>query len=290
MRNLRPVKVDGPRSALGECPVWHPARRVLAYLDYLDPQAIAYDERTGLTIAKRLPLRAPLGGLCRRQSGGYLIFNPDGVHLMSDDLDIVGTLFEPHPSFEEAPPNDVCVDLEGRILVATADRLESRPIAGLFQLTVKGDWHQLATGFTIANGPNIGVDGATLYLADSPRGVIYRFDIDADRRTLSGRRTFATLPAADGLPDGLTVDASGCLWSARWGGHSVVRYDPDGIELSRIELPARLVTSCVFGGVDLSVLFITTAQLDSHADNDLGGHLFKLTVEREGSIASPAAL
>ena len=50
---------------------------------------------------------------------------------MSDEFDIVATVFLPHPSFSEAPPNDVCVDAEGRILVATADRLESRPNAGL---------------------------------------------------------------------------------------------------------------------------------------------------------------
>ena len=285
---MLPRPIDGPKCVLGECPVWDPVRRILSYLDYLQPRATAFDERSGRTTSKPLPLRAPLGGHCRRRSGGYLVFNQDGVHLMSDELDILATVFLPHPSFSEAPPNDVCVDPEGRIWVATADRLESRPNAGLFLLSARGAWHPLVTALTVANGPAFSKDGDTLFLADSPRGVIYRFCVDARSRALDNRLVFATVPPEEGFPDGLAIDAAGCPWSARWGGHAIVQYSPGGQELARFRLPARMVTSCAFGGEDLCTLFITTASQDT--PEDLGGHLFKLAVNQPGSIQPPAAL
>jgi sugar lactone lactonase YvrE len=289
MQDVRPVQLDSPRSVLGECPVWDPVRRTLVYLDYLQPRVIAFDEHTGSVSSKPVPLRPPLGGLCLRRTGGYLIFNQDGVHLMNDELEIIAPLFPPHPSFAEAPPNDVCVDEEGRVLVATADRLETRPTAGVFLLPPDGAWHRLAGGLTVANGPAFSRDGATLYLADSPCRQIYSFCADARRRLLRNRRVIITVAENEGFPDGLAVDATGCLWSPRWGGHSVVRYAPDGDMLARIELPARLVTSCAFGANDLSSLFITTAIDDSATEGDLGGHLFQLEGQR-GLSPSFAAL
>ena len=283
-----PRLIDGPKCVLGECPVWDPGRRVLSYLDYLKPQAIAFDERTGRTTSKSLPLQAPLGGLCRRQSGGYFVFNQDGVHLMSDDLDILSRVFLPHPSFSEAPPNDVCVDAEGRIWVATADRLESRPNAGLFLLSAHGAWHQLVTALTVANGPTFSNEGSSLYIADSPYGLIYRFSVDAQSRALDNRQIFAVVPPEEGFPDGFAMDAAGCPWSARWGGRAIVHYSAEGEELARFRVPARMVTSCAFGGEDLCTLFITTASEDT--PDDLGGHLFQLAVNRPGAIQPPAAL
>jgi len=56
------------------------------------------------------------------------------------------------------------------------------------------------------------------------------------------------------------VDAEGCIWSAHWNGWRVVRYDPDGNPILQVDVPAQRVTSCCFGGKNLSTLFITTAR------------------------------
>jgi sugar lactone lactonase YvrE len=81
---------------------------------------------------------------------------------------------------------------------------------------------------------------------------------------------------ARGVPDGAAIDAEGCLWSCRWGGGCVVRVTPDG-EVDRVvELPARNITTCAWGGEGLDVLYITTARMMTGDADRLGGSLFAL--------------
>jgi sugar lactone lactonase YvrE len=61
----------------------------------------------------------------------------------------------------------------------------------------------------------------------------------------------------------------------------VLYLSPDGEELSRINLPTPLVTSCAFGGPDYSTLFITTAREDD--DDPYAGRLFASDVGVKGA-------
>jgi D-xylonolactonase len=75
----------------------------------------------------------------------------------------------------------------------------------------------------------------------------------------------------------MTMDAEGCVWSARWGGSCLVRYSPDGTELQRIAFPARKVSSAIFGGPDLTDLYVTTAGGDQKdVDGPGAGALFRV--------------
>ena len=98
--------------------------------------------------------------------------------------------------------------------------------------------------------------------------------IDYDRDAgLTGRRVLAAL---DHRPDGLTVDADGCVWTALSDGGAVRRYTPDGDLDAVIEVPARKVTACGFGGADLDELFITTSREGlKPGDDPLAGALFR---------------
>ena len=62
----------------------------------------------------------------------------------------------------------------------------------------------------------------------------------------------------------------------RWGGGCVVRVTPDG-EVDRVvEVPARNITTCAWGGEALDVLYITSARLGTGDADRLGGSLFAL--------------
>jgi D-xylonolactonase len=98
------------------------------------------------------------------------------------------------------------------------------------------------------------------------------------------RRTLIEIGTGGGFPDGVTVDARGCLWAAFWDGWCVRRYDPEGNLM--LELPVSRVTSCAFGGADLDQLFITSASgglndADRRAQ-PLAGAVFRIDVGTPG--------
>ena len=64
-----------------------------------------------------------------------------------------------------------------------------------------------------------------------------------------------------GLPDGMTVDSEGFIWSAIWHSAMVIRFDPEGVEERRINLPAAQSSSVMFGGENLNELYITSASI-----------------------------
>ncbi|MDA8218356.1 MAG: SMP-30/gluconolactonase/LRE family protein, partial [Dehalococcoidales bacterium] len=134
-----------------------------------------------------------------------------------------------------------------------------------------------------ANGLAFTPDHRQLYLTDTLQRAIYRFDYDADAGTIRNRRVFARVAQTDGLPDGLTVDAEACIWSARWGGGCLVRYLPDGRVDRRLPMPARKVTSLTFGGDSLMDIYVTTAGGDDReANGPAAGALLRLRLGIRG--------
>lgn len=115
-----------------------------------------------------------------------------------------------------------------------------------------------------ATGPNgIGwsPDNRIMYFTDTMVRTIWAYEYDVTRGDLGQRRVFAWLDAHDGLPDGLTVDAEGFVWSAVWDGWRVIRYAPDGGIDREIRLPVQRPTSCMFGGPALDTLYVTSASV-----------------------------
>src|SRR5690606_9063408 len=93
----------------------------------------------------------------------------------------------------------------------------------------------VADGLTVPNGPAFDESGSVMYLADTPLGEIHRFEVDGATGDIRRRDVFATLES--GGPDGMTVDASGCLWVAVWGRSCLHRYSADGSLVDMIEVP-----------------------------------------------------
>jgi sugar lactone lactonase YvrE len=77
------------------------------------------------------------------------------------------------------------------------------------------------------------------------------------------------------------MDAEGYVWNARWGGHCIIRFAPDGSVDRIVEVPLSHPTSCVFGGPDMTTLFVTSARPASGA-LDLDGSVLKVETGIKG--------
>ena len=160
------------------------------------------------------------------------------------------------------------------------DKAESGEYAGaLYRLDADFSWVRLDDGITCSNGPCWSPDGRTFYFADSPRRTIWAYDYDLDSGALHNKRVFVSTGAFDAFPDGATVDAEGHLWSALFGSGRIARFAPDGSLDRTVELPVAWVSSVMFGGPGLDVLFATSIGgrlLDERDPSPDAGALFAI--------------
>lgn len=118
-------------------------------------------------------------------------------------------------------------------------------------------------------------DRRHFYFGDTLKNEIRIYDHDPATGDIGDGRTFFA-GFERGLPDGSAMDADGYLWNCRYGGGCVVRVAPDGIIDRVIDMPALNITTCTFGGPDLTTLYVTTAAADRPATDRLAGSLFAI--------------
>ena len=192
--------------------------------------------------------------------------------------------------------NDAIADPEGRFFAGSNfyDPDQNYEPGKLIRVDRDGTAHVADEGFQLPNGLAFSPDERTMYFTDSAARRIYAYDYDRRTGDLRNRKILVQVSGEDGLPDGLTVDAEGFLWSAQWYGSCVVRYDPDGKVERRISIPAKQVSSLAFGGKDLTDIFITSAgkswpsplmprSYDPLSGN-IGGQLFRMNLGLSESL------
>jgi sugar lactone lactonase YvrE len=270
---VRAEQVTGPVAYHGEGPVWSERWGGLRWVDMLagDVLSLADDG----TIDRRHVDNVAAVIRPRRQ-GGAVIGVERGFALEEADgtLTHLGELW----SDTNVRMNEGGCDPDGRFYCGSM-AYDERPGAGaLYRLDPDDSVHVVLENVTISNGLEWSPDGSRAYYNDSPTQRIDVFDYDSESG-LSGRRPFAEVPAEAGAPDGLTVDEEGGVWVALYGGGSVRRYTPEGMLDEVIEVPAKQVTACTFGGSGLDQLFITTSREDLKPSEDpLAGSLFRAAV------------
>jgi sugar lactone lactonase YvrE len=124
-------------------------------------------------------------------------------------------------------------------------------------------------------------DRRHFYFGDSMKNVIWVYDYDAESGAISNERPFLE-GFTRGVPDGSTMDAEGYLWNCRYYGNCVVRVAADGTIDHVVEMPVQNITTCTFGGADLSTLFVTTASADAPRGDRLAGSLFSIATDVKG--------
>lgn len=250
------------RANLGEGPLWDARSGELLWVDIMAGMVHRFDLASG--VDRAFDVGQPVGAVVPRASGGYAFALRDGFAVGdAGGVTVVAPIEADRP---DVRMNDGACDSRGRFWAGTMQLEYERGAGALFRLDATGAAETMLTGVTISNGIAWSPDDTTMYYVDTTTRGIDAFDYDADTGTIAGRRRLATIEKSAGQPDGLVVDAEGCIWVALWEGWAVRRYAPDGTLLGIIEIPAARVTKPAFGGDGLDDLYATTASPDAHDD------------------------
>jgi sugar lactone lactonase YvrE len=244
--------------ALGECCLWCAVTHRLWWIDIQKPCLQSYDPVNGQHQIFPLPGRF-CGCAALRQSGGFVLALDDGLHGFDPTTGRLELLLDAESDRPENRYNDGRCDRRGRLWIGTMNIDTNRPTGAFYRISVDRSARRLLDDLTIPNSTAFSPDDRTLYVADTPRHVIWAFDFDIDAGAIANRRVFADLTARRGNPDGSCVDAEGFLWNAEYGGHRLTRYAPDGRIDRAVELPVTNPTCCCFGGEALDTLYVTSA-------------------------------
>jgi sugar lactone lactonase YvrE len=258
----------GAAARLGEGPVWDARSSTLRWVDIERGEVHRFDPASGADTF--FEVGEPVGTVAVRAAGGLLLATRTGLYTCLDNGGQRTLLHE----VDTDPPggrfNDGKADPWGRFWAGTMlDGTDGA--AALYRLDPDHSLHRVVTDVSISNGIAWSPDGTTMYYVDTMTRGVDAFDHDPSSGTVTNRRRLFDIDR--GWPDGLTVDADGCLWTALWDGWAVQRHTPDGHLLTTVEVPAQRVTSCTFGG---STLYITTARtgLDDFTDQPNAGAVF----------------
>lgn len=245
------MRVVVPATArVGEGPVWDGTAGRLHWVDILAGRIHSSDLITGATTTMTVPTL--VGAAAPRVGGGFVGAVAEGFAEIGDSL-----VVRRHILTDGIRMNDAKCDRDGRFW-AGSTAMDFSPGHGALHL-LDADWSSrvVLDGLTQPNGLDWSPDGATFYLADSAEREICAFDMLPDG--LAGRRLLHRFSEPD-VPDGLCVDAVGCLWIALWGGQRVIRLSPHGEPLGALPVPVFQPSSCAFAGPGLNVLCVTSAR------------------------------
>ena len=256
-----------------EGPVWHPN----GYLLFSDiPRSTRYRWTAVGGITAMLHPSNKGNGMTFDPWGRLLVCEHDTSSVVRVTVDGYGAeqsrqvLATHYDGLELNSPNDIAVRTDGSIYFTdpTYGRMEGIGIKreqeldfqGVFRITPGGQLERVATGYTQPNGICFSPGEDVLYVNDTIRCAVYRYDVHPDG-SLSGEALLL-----DGIgepvdwtndfpaPDGMRCDELGNVWTTGPGG--IWAISPDGEHIGTIEV-AELPANFCWGGDDLRTMFIT---------------------------------
>ena len=283
-----------PNAVVGEGPVWNPEEKRLYWTDIYGGKLYSYDpvSKTNDLIHDGINV----GGFRFNENGGLLLGSWEGIYLWDLEND--------YKLLRDGAINDTGINI--RINDATAG-----PDGGFYCGTDATNWENdvvfrinpdksidvIDDGVKLCNGMGFSPDESTFYSTDSLRKIIYKWDYNKIKKSVSNKNILVNLDDDSvGIVDGMTVDSEGFIWSAIWFGSKVMRFDPDGKLEREIHFPATQTSCPMFGGKDLNELYVTTANAGTGDppigsepkgyDNNAyrGGDLFKVTLDIQGKL------
>ncbi|XP_046575366.1 regucalcin-like [Haliotis rubra] len=276
----------------GEGPHWDDTTQCLYYLDCFVDDVHRYNAVTGDD--SRLNLGdSTVKFIIPRQKGGFVVSQKtDLAFLDSWDSGKVTSIAKVEADSNML--NDGKVDASGRLWFGSTFCGKDIPEAdkwpkhqgSLYSLDADGSVKKHISNISISNGMDWTDDNSVMYYIDSIPRQVWAFDFDITAGTISNQRTVADFSSTEipdmGYPDGMAIDTEGKLWVACYEAGKVIRLDPEtGKVIRAVKFPCERITSCCFGGVDFTDLYVTSSQFmmtpAQLEKTPLAGSIFKVT-------------
>jgi sugar lactone lactonase YvrE len=284
MRQLAQPRVLLDGLAIGESPRWHDGRLWLCNWGAAEIVAVGLDGSSEVMARGPDLLGWSIGWLPDGRmliTGEELVrVEPDGSRVRHADLGHIS----PHGW------NELTVDGRGNVYVNTInfdfanfdDVLTTGKAPGKIALvTPDGEAREVASDIAFPNGMVVTPDNSTLIVAESFAQRLTAFDIASDG-SLSNRRAWAE-PVG---PDGICLDADGCIWASSGAmTNDCARIREGGEVLQTIQLD-RGCFACMLGGQDRRTLFLVARPwhgVETMADRERAGQILTTQVSVPGA-------
>ncbi|MBT4502872.1 MAG: CHAD domain-containing protein [Gemmatimonadetes bacterium] len=277
-KSMEPELIADYNCMTGEGPLWNPQEKRLYWVDIPNGRLFRYDPAVGQH--EQVYEGEEIGGFTIQEDGQLLLFMARGAVALWRN-GIQKQVIEEIEAERDSRFNDVMADPEGRVFCGTMPVGER--LGRLYRLDADGTLTQILDGIGCSNGMGFTPDRTQMYYTDSGAKKIYLFDYDREGGGITNQRVFVDSGDLEGVPDGMTVDAEGYVWSARWDGGCLIRYTPEGQEERRVAFPARKVSCVTFGGDDYTDMYVTTAGGGNKEEEGTGaGGLFRINLGIKG--------
>ena len=270
-------KIVGNCNILGEGP-FSVFQKRLFWFDIFDSCAYCLEIAENKT--DRIKLNAPICCAGITVQNEIVAAGSIGVAVYNDKFQQTKLLFPPPFDTGKLRFNDGKVGPDGAFWVGVMTHEGDKPEGMLLRITDKIEC--ILENMLIPNGLGWSPDGKKMYITDTGFSLISKWDFNTETGSITGKETFVSSAEMNGAPDGLTVDSTGNVWSAFWGGSRVCCFTPSGKLIDEIITDAKNPTSCCFAGVDNSTLYITSARYGLDDPEASDGALFRVSTDSVG--------
>jgi xylono-1,5-lactonase len=286
IKTSKPKAIWKAKTILGEGTLWVPSHNSIYFVDIKKKNILSLNIKTNKK--NIIKLDKEIGFLAHIKKYIFVLGLKSEIRIMNiKNKEILKSI-----KIEEDKPlnriNDGKIDFKGRLWFGTMDNPERKIKNGsLYCLDKKLTLHKVDSKYFITNGPAF-IDENTFLHTDSGRKTIFKIKINKKYKIIK-KTKFLKFSKTDGSPDGMTIDSKKNVWVCHFGGACITVYNFKGKKIHKVELLAKNITNCTFGGTKRNEIFVTSAlkNMKKREINkyNLSGSLFHIKTNIKGVIS-----
>ena len=291
IKTSKPKAIWRAKTILGEGTLWVPSHNSIYFVDIKKKRILTLNIKSNKK--KIIKIDKEIGFLSHIKNNTFLL----GLKSELRIINIRNRKILKSIKIEDDKPlnriNDGKTDLKGRLWFGTMDNPERKIKNGsLYCLDKKLKLHKVDKKYYITNGPAF-INNDTFLHTDSGLKTIFKIKINKKFKIIK-KTKFLKFSKKEGSPDGMTIDSKKNIWICHYGGACITVYNLKGKRIHKVNLPAKNITNCTFGGNNINEIFVTSA-LKGMKKNEikkynLSGSLFNIKTNIKGVISKPFSI